>query len=256
MSGLTEDDVTRRYQVILSNPPFAGQIPKESIRQDLPTKSKKSELLFLGLMLRSLAPGGRCAIVAPEGALFGSTGAHKELREKLLREYELLAVVSLPAGVFKPYAGVKTSILVFRRPTAELAKGQAATKQVWFYEVRNDGYDPDKIQGGGRPETPEQNDIPALLASWAEYKASRYSKPPGAEANALLQVGSPEPRSWWAPIDLVAENDWNLAASHYKPRVAESMPDEDPAGLIRDVLSTETEIIQGLNKLLEEIQRA
>lgn len=132
MSGLTEDDLARRYQVILSNPPFAGQIPKESIRQDLPTKSKKSELLFLALMLRSLAPGGRCAVVVPEGALFGSTGAHKALREKLLREFELLAVVSLPAGVFKPYAGVKTSVLVFRHPKAEPTKGKAATKHVWF----------------------------------------------------------------------------------------------------------------------------
>ena len=148
MSGLTEDDLNRRYRVILSNPPFAGQIPRESIRQDLPSKSKKSELLFLALMLRSLAPGGYCAVVVPEGALFGSTGAHKDLREKLLREYELQAVVSLPAGVFKPYAGVKTSVLVFRLPTTETGEGEVATKQVWFYEIRNDGYDPEKIQGG------------------------------------------------------------------------------------------------------------
>src|SRR5712691_11456431 len=124
MSGLTEDDLNRRYKVILSNPPFAGQIPQESIRADLPTKSKKSELLFLALMMRSLAHGGRCAVVVPEGALFGSTGAHQALREKLLREFQLLAVVSLPAGVFKPYAGVKTSVLVFRRPATELEEGR------------------------------------------------------------------------------------------------------------------------------------
>ena len=131
MSGLTEDDLQRRYQVILSNPPFAGQIPKASVRADLPTKSKKSELLFLSLMMRSLAPGGRCAVVVPEGALFGSTGAHRDLREKLLREFEIQAVVSLPAGVFKPYAGVKTSVLVFRRPTAPPDEGDPATKHVW-----------------------------------------------------------------------------------------------------------------------------
>jgi type I restriction enzyme M protein len=267
MGGLTEDDLARRYQVILSNPPFAGQIPKESIRQDLPTKSKKSELLFLALMLRSLAPGGRCAVVVPEGALFGSTGAHKELREKLLREFELLAAVSLPAGVFKPYAGVKTSVLVFRRPAADLpaaprdtaaqarpAKGKAATRHVWFYEVRNDGYDPDKIQGGGRPETPEKNDIPALLAAWAEYKVSKFQKPPGAAAGAVLEAGSEEPRSWWASFDMVAENDFNLAASRYKPRVAEKAPDEDPARLIREVLAIEKEIAEGLEKLLKEIE--
>ena len=171
MSGLTEDDMNRRYAVILSNPPFAGQIPGESIRRDLPSKSRKSELLFLALMLRSLAPRGRCAVVVPEGALFGSTKAHKELREHLLRRYELQAIVSLPAGVFKPYAGVKTSALVLRRPATEPENGASATTQVWFYEIRNDGYDPDKIQGGGRPETPSQNDIPGLLAAWADYKA-------------------------------------------------------------------------------------
>jgi type I restriction enzyme M protein len=254
MSGLTEDDLARHYQVILSNPPFAGQIPKESIRQDLPTKSKKSELLFLALMMRSLAPGGRCAVVVPEGALFGSTGAHKALREKLLREFELLAVVSLPAGVFKPYAGVKTSVLVFRRPKEEPAKGKAATEHVWFYEIRNDGYDPDKIQGGGRPETPERNDIPALLAAWAQYKASKFQKPPGVEGGTFLPAGSPEPRSWWVPFDTVAENDFNLAASRYKPRLAEKVPEEDPAALIREVMAIEKEIAEGLERLLKEIE--
>ncbi len=254
MGGLTEDDLNRRYAVILSNPPFAGQIPKESIRQDLPTRSKKSELLFLALMLRALAPGGRCAVVVPEGALFGSTRAHKELREKLLRENELLAVVSLPAGVFKPYAGVKTSVLVFRRPRTEPAEGEAATRHVWFYEIRNDGYDPDKIQGGGRPETPEKNDIPGLLAAWAEYKASRFQEPPGVEAGALLEPGTEEPRSWWAPFDAVTENDWNLAASRYKPRVAEPVPDEDPAELIQEVLAIENEITGGLKELLKEVE--
>lgn len=255
MSGLTEDDLNRRYRVILSNPPFAGQIPRESIRQDLPSKSKKSELLFLALMLRSLAPGGRCAVVVPEGALFGSTRAHKDLREKLLREYELQAVVSLPAGVFKPYAGVKTSVLVFRRPATEPGEGEAATQQVWFYEIRNDGYDPDKIQGGGRPETPEQNDIPDLLRAWADYKASRFDKPPGVEAGAVLESGSDEPRCWWAAFETIAENDYNLAATRYKPRVAEPVPDEDPAELIREVLVIEREITVGLEKLLSEVEQ-
>ena len=255
MSGLTEEDLNRRYAVILSNPPFAGQVPRESIRQDLPSKSKKSELLFLALMLRSLAPGGRCAVVVPEGALFGSTGAHKDLREKLLRGYELQAVVSLPAGVFKPYAGVKTSVLVFRRLVAEPGAGGTATEHVWFYELRNDGYDPDKIQGGGRPETPDKNDVPGLLTAWAEYKASRFQKPPGAEAGAVLEPGSDEPRCWWASFETIAENDYNLAASRYKPRIAEEVPDEDPAELIREVLMIECTITMGLEKLLSEIEQ-
>ena len=255
MSGLTEDDLHRRYRVILSNPPFAGQIPSESIRQDLPTTSKKSELLFLALMLRSLAPGGRCAVVVPEGALFGSTKAHIALREKLLREFELRAVVSLPAGVFKPYAGVKTSVLLFRRPVTATDDSRPATKRAWFYEIKNDGYDPDKIQGGGRPETPERNDIPGLLAAWAEYEASRFARPPGSEAGALLDAGSEEPRCWWAPLDAIADNDFNLAAARYKPRVAVPVPDEDPADLIREVLALEKEITAGLEKLLHEVEQ-
>jgi len=254
MSGLTEDDLHRRYKVILSNPPFAGQIPKESVRADLPTKSKKSELLFLALMMRALAPGGRCAVVVPEGALFGSTGAHKDLREKLLREFEVLAVVSLPAGVFKPYAGVKTSVLVFRRPASAPQEGGPPSKRVWFYEVGNDGYDPDKIQGGGRPETPEKNDIPALMEAWGEYKASRFETPPGVEAATVLEPGTEQPCCWWAAFDTVAENDFNLAASRYKPRVGEEVPDEDPAELIREVLAIEREITKGLEELLSEIE--
>lgn len=255
MGGLTEDDLARKYKVILSNPPFAGVLPKESIRKDLPTNSKKSELLFLGVMMESLAPGGRCAVVVPEGLLFGSTSAHVELRRKLIEDYDLLAVISLPAGVFKPYAGVKTGVLVFRRPeSAGKEKKEKKQGKVWFYEVRNDGYDPDKIQGGGRPETPEKNDIPGLLKHWAEYKKSGFKNPPGVEAGTLLKAGSEEPRCWWAAIKNIADNDYNLAAGRYKPQVAEKAPEEDPAQLIREVLAVEREIASGLEKLLKDVE--
>jgi len=253
MSGLTEDDLHRQYKVILSNPPFAGQIPRESIRADLPTRSKKSELLFLSLMMRSLAAGGRCAVVVPEGLLFGSTKAHKELREKLLREFEVLAVVSLPAGVFKPYAGVKTSVLVFRRPAKRSEEDGAATQQVWFYEIRSDGYDPDRIQGGGRPETPDKNDVPGLLTAWAGYGTSRSDRCLGPEAGSILDPGTNEPLWWWAHFATLSENDFNLSASRYKPRVAEQTPDEDPAELVREVLVIEKEITEGLTKLLSDL---
>ena len=256
MGGLTEDDLNRRYKVILSNPPFAGVLPKESIRKDLPTNSKKSELLFLGVMMEALAPGGQCAVVVPEGLLFGSTSAHVELRRKLVEDFDLLAVVSLPAGVFKPYAGVKTGVLVFRRP-ASGAKKDKKTKhkeKVWFYDVRADGFDPDKISGGGRPETPERNDIPDLLSKWKAYKESKFSNPPGVEGGTLLQPGNEEPRCWWATIKSVAENDYNLAAGRYKPQIAEKAPDDDPAEIIRDVLQIEREIAKGLEKLLREVE--
>jgi type I restriction enzyme M protein len=256
MGGLTEDDLMRKYKVILSNPPFAGVLPKESIRKDLPTNSKKSELLFMGVMMEALVPGGQCAIVVPEGLLFGSTSAHTELRRKLVEDFNLLAVVSLPAGVFKPYAGVKTGVLVFRRPTAIAKKDNKAKhkEKVWFYEVRADGFDPDKISGGGRPETPERNDIPDLLSKWKIYKESRFSSPPGVEAGTLLPAGSEEPRCWWTTVKAVAENDYNLAAGRYKPQVAEKAPDEDPAELIRETLAIEREIAEGLEKLLKEVE--
>ena len=157
--------------------------------------------------------------------------------------------------MFKPYAGVKTSVLVLRRPATEPESGAFATTQAWFYEIRNDGYDPDKIQGGGRPETPAQNDIPGLLAAWADYKASRFLEPPGAQANALLDPGTEEPRCWWTPFETIAENDYNLAASRYKPHVAEPVPDEDPAELIREVLAIELKITDGLQKLLTEVDQ-
>jgi type I restriction enzyme M protein len=158
--------------------------------------------------------------------------------------------------VFKPYAGVKTSVLVFRRPANAPKEGRQATRRVWFYEVQNDGFDPDKIQGGGRPETPEKNDIPALLAAWAEYKASRFETPPGVEAGAVLAPGSEAPRCWWASFETIAENDFNLAASRYKPRMGEKPPDEDPAKLIREVLDMERDITNGLETLLSEVDES
>ena len=255
MGGLTDDDLARKYKVILSNPPFAGVLPKESIRKDLPTNSKKSELLFLGVMMEALAPGGRCAVVVPEGLLFGSTSAHVELRQKLVEDFDLQAVISLPAGVFKPYAGVKTGILVFRKPdSAAKEKKEKNQGKVWFYEVRNDGFDPDKIQGGGRPETPERNDIPDLLARWTEYKKSNFKNPPGVEAGTLLKAENEEPRCWWATLKMVAENEYNLAAGRYKPQMTEKAPEEGPAQLIREILQIEQEIAGGLARLLNDVE--
>ena len=250
--GLSEEDLLRRYKVILSNPPFAGQIPKDSMRTDLHTTSRKSELLFLGLMMGHLAPGGRCAVVVPEGLLFGSTSAHKDIRKKLVEDYELLAMVSLPAGVFKPYAGVKTNVLVFRKPHDGESKRKA--KRVWFYEVSYDGYDPDKISEGGRVETPERNDIPDLLARWREYKASKFTDPPGVEANSILEPDSASPRCWWVDVKTLADNDFNLTAGRYKPQVTEAIPEEDPVELIQDVLQIEKEITLGLERLLQEVK--
>ena len=259
LGGMSDDDLSRKYKVILYNPPFAGMLPTDSIRKDLPTQSKKSELLFLGLGMEALAPGGRCAVIVPEGALFGSTSAHIELRRKLVEDYELLAVISLPAGVFKPYAGVKTGILIFRKPTeaAKSEKRKAEKKndrKVWFYEIKNDGYDPDKISGGGRPETPEKNELPEMLRQWKIYKDSGFKTPPGTEAGALLPPGTEEAKCWWAKVSTIAESDFNLGAGRYKPQVGEKPPDEDAAELISKTLKLERDIADGLEKLLKEVE--
>lgn len=249
--GLTEDDLRRRYKVILSNPPFAGVLPKESIRSDLPTHSKKSELLFLGVIMKALVPGGRCAVVVPESLLFRSTKAHVDLRKTIVETFDLLAVVSLPAGVFKPYTGVKTAVLVFRQPP----EGSKPTvKKVWFYEVINDGYDPDKVVSSGRAETPEKNEIPDLLSQWEKYRQSGFKNPPGYQANALLDPGSEIPKCWWADMKILNANGYNLTASRYKPQISEPAPEEDPADLIREMLVFEGEITKGLKTLLAEVE--
>ena len=271
MGGLTDEDLRRKYRVVLSNPPFAGVLPKESIRGDLATTSKKSEILFLEVVMNSLASGGRAAVIVPEGLLFGSSTAHVALRRRLVTDYELLAVVSLPAGVFKPYAGVKTAILVFRKPSTgdegRAPRERAAdagspntghptsgTRRVWFYEVRNDGFDPDKITGGGRGQTPEKNDLPDLLRQWSNYKAGGYQTPPGFEAVEILPPGTPDPQCWWAQPSTIAKNDFNIAAGRYKPQVAEATPEEDPAELIRETLEKERSIVVGFDTLLSEVE--
>ena len=255
MGGLTEEDLYRQYKVILSNPPFAGVLPKESIRENLPKNTKKSELLFLAVMLDSLVEGGTCAVVVPEGLLFGSTNAHLELRVKLIEQFQLLSVISLPAGVFKPYAGVKTSILVFRKPFKEgLFEDKPSTDKVWFYEIQNDGYDPDKITGGGRPETPDKNDIPDLIMQWNSFKKSGFKIPPGVEALTILEQGTEEPKCWWSLVDKIAENDYNLSAGRFKPQITQKVSDENPVELIKEVIEFENEIKEQLEKLLNELK--
>ncbi len=255
LGGLTDEDMQRKYKIILSNPPFAGVLPKESIRKDLPRNTKKSELLFLAVMMDALAEGGTCAVVVPEGLLFGSTNAHLELRVKLVEKYRLLAVISLPAGVFKPYAGVKTSVLIFKKPFKEsLFEDKPATELIWFYEVKNDGYDPDKITGGGRPETPDKNDIPDLISKWNNYKKSGFKNPPGIEALSILPHDSQEPKCWWASVDKIAENDYNLSAGRYKPQITQKVSDENPVDLIKEVIELENKITDKLNALLKEIE--
>ncbi|MCC5910647.1 MAG: N-6 DNA methylase, partial [Clostridiaceae bacterium] len=130
------NDVSDAYDVILANPPFTGTIDIESIHDNLKaiTDTKKTELLFVSLFVRMLNIGGRCACIVPDGVLFGTTKAHKSLRKELVENQNLQAIISMPSGVFKPYAGVSTAILVFTKTNA------GGTEKVWFYDMKSDGF--------------------------------------------------------------------------------------------------------------------
>jgi type I restriction enzyme M protein len=228
--GLTEDDVRRRYKVILSNPPIGGFRPKEPVRTDLPTDSERWELLYLAVIMKALLPGGRCAVLVPQGVLFQNTRATIELRSKLVNECELLAVIWLPAGILRPYVGIRTAVLVFQKPASPNRKPKL--NKVWFYDIRNDGYDHENFR---RPEQPRKSDIPEMLSQWMKYKKTGYLNPPGEEGATLLPPGSEEPSFWWVDVGVLLKSDYDLSASGpVKPHIAERGLEEDPRTLINE----------------------
>jgi type I restriction enzyme M protein len=156
--GFTEE---REYDVILMNPPFKGAVDKGDVSETLPGDTRKSELLFVHLILRALDMGGRCAVIVPDGVLFGSSRAHVALRKKLIEENRLDGVVSMPGGVFKPYAGVSTAVLLFTRG--------ARTERIWFYDMAHDGFSLDD-----KRQPIAENDIPDILECWQERHNSGF----------------------------------------------------------------------------------
>jgi len=212
----------QRFDVILANPPFAGKVQDESILSDLNYKlnTRATELLFLKWFIDHLAPGGRAGVIVPNGVLFGSNNAATSLRELLLTECSLQAVISLPSGVFKPYSGVGTAALIF--------ENGKKTQSVWFYDLTADGYSLDDKR------TPiDANNIPDVLAKW-----------PNREEG---------PNSYRVPIEKIRENDWSLAAGRYKPVTIEAANHDKPADILGDVLKLENEIIKRGNELLTKI---
>ena len=152
-----------QYDVVLANPPFKGAIDASDVNPTLPTRVKKTEVLFVHLFLRLLDSGGRGAVIVPDGVLFGSSSAHVEARKKLIEENRLDGVISMPSGVFRPYAGVSTAVLLFTRG--------AATEKIWFYDMEHDGFSLDDK----RQRVPE-NDIPDLLECWRHRLDSAFQK--------------------------------------------------------------------------------
>lgn len=163
MDSLSEDNTHRdEYSLIMANPPFTGSLDKETISKDLlaVAPTKKTELLFLALFLKALKVGGRCASIVPGGVLFGSSKAHKALRQEIVEFNRLEAVISMPSGVFKPYAGVSTAILIFTKT------GHGGTDKVWFYDMKTDGFSLDDK----RSEIAE-NDIPDIITRFNNLAA-------------------------------------------------------------------------------------
>ena len=229
----------RGFDVILANPPFSGRLDKDRIVDDVKVgRTAQTELLFLQYMLNHLKEGGRCGVVAPEGVLFGSTGAHRELRRRLVENHTVEAVLSLPGGVFNPYSGVKTSVLVFR-------KG-GATGRVMFLHADHDGFKLD-----ANHDTPiEADDLPDLVAAFhdrtARWAAWRDRDP------AANWTG----KWWFADADAIRAADFNLSAGRYRPQNREQVEHRDPLEILAELRSTEREILAEIDDLAAAVREA
>jgi type I restriction enzyme M protein len=235
-----------RYTLVLANPPFAGSLDYENTAKDLQqiVKTKKTELLFLALFLRLLRPGGRAAVIVPDGVLFGSSKAHKELRRMLIEEQKLDAVVSLPGGVFKPYAGVSTAILLFTKTNS------GGTDEVWFYDCDADGWSLDDKRTallsddklGAVPTTALsadehlKNNLPDILARWRERDGRERERPRTAQSFCVPKA------------DLV-EQGYDLSLNRYKEVVHEEVAHRPPQEILADLATLEAEIQQGMKEL-------
>ena len=214
----------QRFDVILANPPFAGKVQDESILADLNFRldTRATELLFLKWFIDHLTTGGRAGVIVPNGVLFGANNAATKLREMLLTECDLQAVIGLPSGVFKPYSGVGTAMLIFQ-------KG-APTNSVWFYDLTADGFSLDD-----KRSPIETNDIPDVLAKW-----------PNREEGV---------NSYRVSLERIKENDWSLATGRYKSVTVETTNHDAPIDILRGVLRVEDEIIRSGSALLDKITR-
>ncbi len=240
-----------KYSLLLANPPFAGSLDYENTAKDLFTivKTKKTELLFLALFLRLLKPGGRAAVIVPDGVLFGSSKAHKELRRILVEDHKLDGVVSLPAGVFKPYAGVSTAILLFTKTNS------GGTDHVWFYDMHADGWSLDDkrqplLDGhrlGPTPTSPlspaehAKNNLPDVLLRWAHREGSERRR-------------ARTEQSFCVPREELAAQGYDLSLSHYKEVVHEEVEHQTPSAILAKLKQLETEI-QAAMEELEEMLR-
>ena len=229
--SLSEDNEDNgKYTLVLANPPFKGSIDAERTSNDLlaVTKTKKTELLFLALFLRSLKIGGRCASIVPDGVLFGSSNAHKAIRKEIIENHKLEAIISMPSGVFKPYAGVSTAIMIFTKTT------QGGTDKVWFYDMTADGFSLDDQR-----QPVKENDIPDIINRFNNRESDEEQKRVRTE------------KSFFVPKEEIVENDYDLSINKYKEIVVEKKEYEKPEVILKRVIDMEDELQQKLKELEE-----
>ena len=223
------------FDVILANPPFSGRLDSDRIVDEVKVgRTKQTELLFLQFMLNHLKEDGRCGVVVPEGVLFGSTGAHRELRRKLVENNRVEAVLSLPAGVFNPYSGVKTSVLIFR-------KG-GATAETMFLHAENDGFKLDSNH-----DTPiEEDDLPELVEAFDERDDC-------LEAWRARDIEAEWRENWWfADAEAIRAADYNLSGGRHRPASRAKAEHRDPLELLDELKDIEGEIARELEELTRE----
>ena len=229
--SLSEDNEDNsKYTLVLANPPFKGSIDSERTSKNLlnVTKTKKTELLFLALFLRILRTGGRAASIVPDGVLFGSSNAHKAIRKEIIEKHKLEAVISMPSGVFKPYAGVSTAIMIFTKT------GDGGTDKVWFYDMTADGFSLDDQR-----QPVKENDIPDIIKRFN----NRNSKEEQERARTE--------KSFFVPKEEIVENDYDLSINKYKEIIVEKKEYEDPKVILKRVIDMENELQQKLKELEE-----
>ena len=217
---------TGRYSIILANPPFKGSLDADTVSTDLlkVCKTKKTELLFLALFLRMLRVGGRCACIVPDGVLFGSSAAHKAIRKEIIDGNRLEAVISMPSGVFKPYAGVSTGILIFTKT------GHGGTDKVWFYDMTADGFSLDD-----KRTAVSENDIPDIIARFHNLDAED-----GRERTD---------KSFFVPKQEIIDNDYDLSINKYKKTVYEAVEYPSTTELMTDLYELQMKISEGMDEL-------
>ncbi|MGM9933742.1 MAG: N-6 DNA methylase [Clostridium sp.] len=217
---------SENYTLILANPPFKGSLDYEAVSADLlkTTKTKKTELLFLALFLRILKTGGRCASIVPDGVLFGSTGGHKSIRKEIVENHKLEAIISMPSGVFKPYAGVSTAIMIFTKT------GTGGTDKVWFYDMKADGYSLDD-----KRNPIEENDIPDII--------ERFNNLEGEADRKRTE------QSFFVDVEEIRENGYDLSINKYKEIEYEEVVYDEPKVILERVRKLEEEIKAGIDEL-------